>query len=441
MASPLRRPERRPSPRPAIESRSAELTIDYMAAGGDGAARLPDAQTVFMPFTLPGETVRAMLTGQSRATLETILTASPQRIKPPCPHFGACGGCALQHWDDSSYAAWKQDLLRRALEKAGFSNPATAPLQRTPPAARRRMEFAARRVADGVTLGLHAAHTQTIVPIDGCTVLHPALERLLAPLRTLLGSLNGLKRSADIAANLLDNGVDLLIRADAEANAIDRKRLAAFAAAQNIARIAWSIGPGTPENAALLRLPEITFAGARVNPPPAAFLQASAQGEAAIVAAVLAALPEKLPAKARIIELYAGIGTLSFPLATRARVQAYEGDRPAAEALRRAAGGTRVEAMQRDLTRQPLQAKELAGASAVVLDPPFAGIGAQLPTLAAARVPVVVLVSCNPVALAREAAVLREAGYALISATPIDQFVWSAQLEAVCVFQLKAKAN
>jgi 23S rRNA (uracil1939-C5)-methyltransferase len=437
----MRRPDRRPPPRAAVEPRSAELTIDYMAAGGDGAARLPDGQSVFVPFTLPGETVRATLTGQSRAVLDSVLAPSPERVTPPCPHFGTCGGCALQHWADPAYAAWKQDVLRRALVRAGFADPAVAALQRTPPAARRRMEFAVRRQTDGVAFGLHAAHSQTIVPIDGCTVLHPSLERLLEPLRGVLGSMNGMKRSADIAANLLDNGVDLLIRGDAPANAVDRARLAAFAAAQGISRIAWAVEHHPPENAALLRLPEVVFAGARVNPPPGAFLQASAQGEAAIVAAVLAGLPEKLTAKSRIVELFAGIGTLSFPLAAHARVQAFEGDRAAAEALRRAAGGTRVEAVQRDLTRQPLQVKEFTGAAAVVLDPPFAGAGPQMVTLAAAKVPVVIMVSCNPVALSREAALLRDTGYRLVTATPIDQFLWSAQLEAVCVFQLERRPN
>jgi 23S rRNA (uracil1939-C5)-methyltransferase len=381
--------------------------------------------------------VQATLTGQSRAELVLILSPSPQRATPPCPHYGTCGGCALQHWQDAAYATWKQDVLRRALVKAGYAEPPVAALVRTPPGARRRMEFAARRQADGVILGLHAAHAQTIVSITGCPVLHPDLERLLRPLRLLLGSMNGMRRAADIAANLTDNGIDLLIRADAPANAIDRTRLAAFAAAENVARIAWAVGPGVPENAALLRLPEISFAGARVNPPPGAFLQASAAGETAIVQAVLAGLPAKMTGKSRIIELFAGIGTLSFPLAARGRVLAYEGDRPAAEALRRAAGGTRVEAIQRDLTRQPLQPKELAGAAAVVLDPPFAGAGPQMVTLAAAKVPLVIMVSCNPVALSREAAMLREAGYALIAATPIDQFLWSSQLESVCVFVLE----
>jgi 23S rRNA (uracil1939-C5)-methyltransferase len=419
-----------------VDTPDAELTIAHMAAGGDGSAALPGGDPIYVPYTLPGETVRAALLGQSRARLEAVLTPSADRVEPPCPHFGTCGGCALQHWADAPYAAWKQDMLRRALVRAGFEQPEIGPLARTPPAARRRMEFAARRTNTGMELGLHAAHALTLVPIETCTVLHPTLERLQAPLRLLLNTLGGIRRGATIAANLLDNGVDLLIRADAEAAATDRAKLAAFASAQSVSRITWAIGEGEPEMAALVRPPVQSFAGVSVSPPPGAFLQASAAGEAAIVAAVLAGLPTKLTARARIVELYAGVGTLSFPLATRARVLAYEGDAPAAAALRRAAGGSRVEATTRDLARQPLQAKELAGVAAVVLDPPFAGAAAQMGPLVAARVPVVIMVSCNPVALARDAGMLRGAGYRLVSATPIDQFLWSAQVEAVCAFAL-----
>jgi len=436
----MRRPETRKPPAPgtqhAAQHPDFELSINHVAAGGDGAGVLADGQTAFVPYCLPGETVRATPLGQSRCRLDSVQTPSRDRVVPPCPYFGTCGGCALQHWADAPYAAWKQDMVRRALDRAGYPDAVLGPLRRTPPAARRRMEFAARRGPAGMELGLHAPHTLTLVPIESCTVLHPVLEALLAPLRAVLGAMGGIRRGADIAANLLDNGVDLLIRADAEAGATDRVKLAAFAAAAGVSRVTWAVGQGVPETAALVRPPVISFAGMAVTPPPGAFLQASAEGEAAIVDAVLAGLPTKMTSKSRIVELYAGVGTLSFPLSGRAKVQAYEGDAPAAAALRKAAGGTRVEAITRDLARQPVQAKELAGAACVVLDPPFGGAGPQMVTLATARVPVIVMVSCNPVALARDAALLRGAGYRLTAVTPIDQFLWSAQIEAVCVFSL-----
>jgi 23S rRNA (uracil1939-C5)-methyltransferase len=164
------------------------------------------------------------------------------------------------------------------------------------------------------------------------------------------------------------------------------------------------------------------------------FLQASASGEAAIIAAVL----DALPVKGRIAELFAGCGTITFALARRTRVAAWEGDAASASALRSAANHAglagSVTVTQRDLTRQPLQTKEFSGFAAVVLDPPFAGAAVQVSQIAAAKVPVVVYVGCNPTTLGRDAKLLSQAGYRLAAATPIDQFLWSARLESVCVF-------
>jgi 23S rRNA (uracil1939-C5)-methyltransferase len=430
------RPPEQQRPPPARAVDSIEFLIRDLGADGDGAASGRDGQTVHVARTLPGERILATPSGTHRAILDEILAASPDRALAPCPHFSQCGGCALQHWADQPYADWKRRLVVHALERAGFADPTVAPLLRTEPGTRRRLDFAARRGPAGITLGLHAPHSQGVIDIHTCLVLHPALAALLGPLRALLSSLAGLRRQAEVTANLLDTGPDLLIRADAEANATDRTKLASFAARHGIGRIAWAIGAnGDPEIVALLSPPSISFAGTLVTPPPGAFLQASREGEAAIVAAMLAGLPRLKP-RARVVELFAGVGTLSFPLAAHAVVHAFEGDPAAAAALRRAAGGTRVQATHRDLTRQPLQAAEFADAAAVVLDPPFAGAKLQMPNIAAASVPAVIYVSCNPAALARDAAVLRQAGYRLAVATPVDQFVWSAQVEAVCVFNL-----
>ncbi len=176
-----------------------------------------------------------------------------------------------------------------------------------------------------------------------------------------------------------------------------------------------------------------------MRPPPGAFLQASEAGEAAIIAAVLAGLPDKLTARTRIAELYAGCGTLSFALAPHARISAYEGDAATFGALQEAASRAglsgRVDAMRRDLARQPISAKELAPFAAVVLDPPHTGASAQIGQIAASSVRTVIYVSCNPATLGRDAQVLREAGYSLTAATAIDQFLWSVRLESVSVFR------
>jgi 23S rRNA (uracil1939-C5)-methyltransferase len=353
---------------------------------------------------------------------------------PPCPHFGDCGGCVLQHWHDEAYIAWKTEQLGTALRRAGFADAALAAPARTAPGERRRMDFAARRAGGRIVLGLHRQRSEEVADLTECHVLHPALTALIAPMRVLVARLRALRREGSIIANLLDSGPDVLLRTDAVLELADRVALTEFARTHRLPRIAWAQGNDEPEPVAVLRPPTTSLSGISVTPPPGAFLQASASGEAAIIAAVL----DALPAKGRVAELFAGCGTITFALAQRARVTAWEGDPASVSALRAAAnhGGLsgRIAVTQRDLARQPLQAKELAGFTAVVLDPPFAGAAHQMAQVAAAAVPIVIYVNCNPATLSRDARLLSQGGYHLKSALPIDQFLWSARLESVAVF-------
>jgi 23S rRNA (uracil1939-C5)-methyltransferase len=204
-------------------------------------------------------------------------------------------------------------------------------------------------------------------------------------------------------------------------------------------RVSAAAGGTVPETVCQLRPALITLSDVQVSPPPGAFLQATAEGERAIVEAVLSGLPAKITSKSRVAELYAGCGTLTFALAKQARVTAFEGDTAAFTALRRAVNQAalvgRVEAFQRDLARQPLSARELSGYAAVVQDPPHAGAAAQVAQIAASGVATVIYVSCNPATLSRDARTLHAAGYRLAAATGIDQFLWSPRLESVCVFR------
>jgi 23S rRNA (uracil1939-C5)-methyltransferase len=363
----------------------------------------------------------------------------PARVEPPCPHFGSCGGCVLQHWRDDAYMARKSDVLASALHRAGFGDVALSAPARTQPGERRRMDLAARRTRDGVLLGLHRLRSTEVVDLNTCHVLHPTLVALIAPVRRLLTRMQALHRDGSLIANVLDRGVDLLLRTDATLTLADRLAVNEFARVQNLPRVAWAQGNGEAEPICILRPPVIALSGVAVSPPPGAFLQASAAGEAAIVGTVLDALPDKLPARARIAELYAGCGTITFALARRGRVTAWEGDAASIAALRFAANQAglagRIEAVQRDLARQPVMAKELAGVTAVVLDPPHGGAAAQMAQIVAAMPPLVIYVSCNPATLARDARTLHLAGYQLVSARPIDQFLWSARLESVCCFR------
>lgn len=417
----------------------ASVTITRIGADADGVGMLPDTTPIYVPFTLPGETLTARpvskLGGGWLAASDGPSTGSPDRVTPPCVHFGACGGCSLQHWSDDAYRAWKAGLLDAALRRAGFEAPAIAPLVIGQPHSRRRLDLAVRRVGSAIVLGLHRTRSAEVIDLTECPVMHPALFALLPPLRSVLARLQAIRRQASVIVNLLDAGPDLLLSTDAAVTVADRTALTAFASAHGLPRLSWALDGDEPEPICLLRPAEAVLSGVAVRPPPGAFLQASAAAEQAIIDAVLAGLPAKLTAKARIAELYAGCGTLSFALAQRARVSAYEGNAAAVAALRAAAGAVRVEAIQRDLVRQPLSANELGAFAAVVLDPPHAGALEQVTQIAASPVPVVIYVSCNPAALARDARLLREAGYRLDGSTPIDQFLWSARLESVNVLR------
>lgn len=417
------------------------LRITGIGAAGDGLAVLPDGTPCFVARALPGETVRAQPGPRRRdgcaADLIEVLEPSPDRIAPPCPHFTeGCGGCAVQHWAPAAQADWKRARVAEALSRAGFRDAPVAPTITTPPGRRRRADLAIRRTAQGIVIGFHAAGSGQVLDVTACTVLDPRIVALLPALRTLLRGLYALKREGSAVINLLDTGPDLLLRTDGALAPEERVTLAAFAERQGLPRIAWARKDGPAEVAAQHGPATIALSGGTVAPAPGAFLQASPEGEAAIIAAVLAALPAKLAGRGRIADLHAGLGTLSFALAARGRVTAFEGDAAAVAALSAAAGrsGLPVTATRRDLARQPLTVAELAPFAAVVLDPPFAGAAEQAALLARSAVPVVVYVSCNPAALSRDARAFAAAGWQVAAATPVDQFVHSAQVEAVVSF-------
>ena len=417
-----------------------ELTVDQMGAAGDGTAR-HDGGPVFLPQTLPGEVVRARIIGKRGearvAQAEGWLTESPDRVAPPCVHFPTCGGCVLQHWAPAPYAEWKRARLVEALARAGFEDAPVAELVATPRNCRQRADFGLERLPDGrVNIGFHQRGTTALVPMRECHVLLPALVALLPALAETLQHLEGLRRLGSAVINMLSSGPDILLRTDAPLTMPDRRALAALATRVGIPRIAWAGKGAGAEVAAQIGAVRHLLSGTEVVPAPGAFLQASAPGEAAIIAAMLAGLPKKLLGRGNIADLYAGIGTLSIPLAARGRVTAFESLPDAVAALASAAGkgGVKVHAVKRDLDRQPLAGPDLKDFAAVVLDPPYAGAAEQVGLLARAGVPAIVYVSCNPAALAKDTKSLHAAGYRVVAATPVDQFLWSPHLEAVVAF-------
>jgi 23S rRNA (uracil1939-C5)-methyltransferase len=408
-----------------------------MGGQGDAIAEW-HGKRVFVPFALPGERVRARLRpaagGEFAATVVDILDATPDRIAPACRHFGVCGGCALQHWAEPAYRAWKIDLVRQALSHRGLAVPGRLDSVFVPGATRRRAEFAAARKDGNVLIGFHAKGSIAIVDQHECPILVPALSGLIVPLRAVLRNVLRERESIDVLATETLTGIDLLITGDDTPNPARRSALAGFAADNNVARIGWQARRGTPEPVVLLRPPQVRFGDVLVDLPMPSFLQPSAGGEAALKAAVLAMVGK---AK-RIAELYAGAGSFTFDLAKIGKVHAVEGGKAALSALEQAAKRAqlthRITAEARDLERAPLTFQELKNYDAVVFDPPRAGAKAQSEMLAKSRVKRIVGVSCNPATFARDARALVDGGYELAAIIIVDQFIWSPHVELVAEF-------
>ncbi|MCA8933441.1 MAG: class I SAM-dependent RNA methyltransferase [Rhodospirillaceae bacterium] len=420
-----------------VKPSEIELEIAEIGNRGDAIAHW-QGSTVYVPGGAPGDRLRVRLAGKIAggalvAEPLELVHPGPARQTPPCRHFGACGGCRLQHIDDPTYAAWKTGQVARALAHRGLDAIAVAPLVRTPPDGRRRARLAARRSAKGVFLGFHEGRSQRIVDLAECHILEPRLFALLDPLRAVLAEVLAPAEPCGLMACALDDGIDLVIEAARPPDLAAREALAGFAHAQDLARLSWRIGEGEAEPVCARRSAVLRHDGVAVAVPPGPFLQASRAAEAVLTAAVV----EALDGCARVADLFCGLGAFALPLSRHARVLAADSDGAAVAALAVAAqaAGRPVEAHARNLYSRPLGTPELAALDAVVLDPPRLGARDQVAALAASPVPVVAMVSCNPATFARDARLLVDGGYACPSVMPVDQFVWSPHVELLGIFR------
>jgi 23S rRNA (uracil1939-C5)-methyltransferase len=417
-----------------MNDRTTDVHATDIGARGDGLAESPSGR-LYIPYAAPGDHLRVRVgapRGDGRtARIEAILEPAPTRQKPVCRHFGTCGGCALQHIQDNAVADMKRELLQRALARKGVGDAPIGPTVSVSPETRRRVRLTYRRGRHTV-LGFNRRASRQVLDIVECPVVRPKIGAILEPLRALCTAVNALGSAGDLQITETETGLDLLLipaRA-AEPDLAARESLAAFAGEQDLCRIAWQTGPDW-EPIAERRPAIVSFAGVPVAIPPTAFLQPSRDGEDAIVGIVTRALEAEAPSL--IADLYAGCGALSFPAAAVAPVHAIEGDAEMTTALFKAAAGTDVAVSMRDLQRDPMPAVDLSQYGTVIFDPPRAGARPIAEALAGSDVPHVIAVSCNPATLARDLRILVDGGYRIEQVTPIDQFKWSAHVEAVAV--------
>lgn len=400
-----------------------EYTIQRLGHHGDGVADGP----IFVPLTLPGEVIAGAVTG-NRIAEPKIITPSPDRVRPVCAHYRGCGGCAVQHASDTFVAGWKVQITRDALAAQGIE----APIRRvhsSPARSRRRATFSARRTKKSVLVGFHARASDTIIDTPDCQLVRSQIldqRPVIAALARAGGS-----RKTELSATVTwsEAGADLSVQGGKPLDTDLRLELTAIAQQYGLARLGWNGDLIIEANA-----PVQDFDGIRVVPPPGAFLQATAEGEAALRQSVL----EAVEGAADVADLFAGCGTFALPLARNAQVHAVESDPQMLTALdaawRYARNLKKVTTEPRDLFRRPLVPLDLKRFDAVVLDPPRAGAEAQCTQIAQSEVTRIAMVSCNPTSFARDARLLRDAGFCLNWVDVVDQFRWSPHVELAASF-------
>ncbi|MER9952535.1 class I SAM-dependent RNA methyltransferase [Mesorhizobium sp. M0047] len=406
---------------------SARFTISKLGALGDGIAET-ETGDLFIPFTLPGETVTASRE-RDRAMLMAVLEASPLRIDPACRHFTECGGCALQHFEAEAYRQWKREKVVHAL-KGKAIDCEIGELVACAPHTRRRVVLAARRTDTGMLLGFHRHLSPEIISIEECPISVPQIVAALDRLKALAELVCATSKSFRMTVTVTGSGLDVAVYESGKLGENQRRVASNFVMAQGFARLSID-----DEIIIEPKKPTVMFGDVAVAIPPGAFLQATEAAEQAMAGIV----GGHLKRAKKVADLFAGCGSFALRLATKSEVHAVEGDAAALSALDRgsrfATGLKRVTAERRDLFRRPLTFKELNGFDGLVFDPPRAGAEDQSKRIARSDVPYVAAVSCNPVTLARDLRILIDGGYTLKSVTPIDQFLWSPHVEAVALLE------
>ena len=396
-------------------------SIERLGRKGDGVAISGDLRAL-APLVLPGEVIEGEEVDGRIGDLR-IVTPSDQRVRPACGHYRACGGCSLMHGSEDFLRDWKIGVVEQALRAQGLAVP-VAGIHVSPPRSRRRAVLSGRRTKKGALIGFHARASEVIVDIADCHILRPAIQAALPLMRQL--TVTGASRAGELSLCVTETpaGLDVAVTGGKPMDAALFQALAALADQGDLARLSWD------GQSITRRPPALPMGRAQVVPPPGGFLQATAEGQAALVAAIR----DMTRGAGRVLDLFAGCGTFSLPLAETAQVHAVEGLAAPLQALdaatRRTPGLHRITTEIRDLSRRPLLPDELVY-DAIVIDPPRAGAETQAREIARSSVDRLAWVSCDPVTFARDARILADGGYKIARLLVVDQFRWSPHVETV----------
>lgn len=416
---------------------SHKVTIDEIGGRGDGLAEL-NGNVIYIPYTAPGDVIDAKING-SKGRLRHIHHKSNHRIDALCPHYTKCGGCSLQHIERDYYREWKEGLIRTALENQGLKDIDIAPMIISPLGSRRRTTFQAIGRGDGqIVFGYAEKGSHNLIDIFDCPILMQEIKALIAPTKKLISGLLKKKEKMSVSITMGDNGTDLILKGKGDIDLNLRMDLAEFAEKNDLARISWF--DTSPKNnryelLAERRKPFVTFEGNKVFFPEGSFLQATKQGQDALIRAML----DGITGAHKVVDLFSGCGTFSIAAAKLANVHAVENNEEMLTALKVSANQMsdikQVSTELRDLFLRPLLPHELNNYDVAIIDPPRAGAKHQMAEILQSDLKKLVMISCNPITFSRDVESLTQAGFKMGSVTPVDQFLFSPHLEIISVFE------
>jgi len=413
-----------------------QVVIDAIGGLGDGMGRI-DGKPVFVPKSCAGDTVSVRIIHETkeamRAQIERVLVAGPQRVSPPCPHFFACGSCSLQQLSTTAYEGFKRKVVGDALSHGGFADTSFDMLF-LPAASRRRVEFQLHHEAGRTKLAYFGLRGHNKVAVDSCLIITPALQALMNPLAQGLSTLPFVAHLRSVNLTETPAGIDATLALAVPVKDV-QAALETLGRKLGLARLSTRLGEGKPQVVYAQSEVVVTLGDYDVPLPPDAFLQAAEEAQSRLTQFLI----DNISNSTYIIDLFCGIGTYSLPLAASARVHAAELHGGSIDGLnatiKRYNLAQKLSAEARDLFKAPFSATELSRFDCAVINPPRAGAKAQAEALADSGIKRVLMVSCNPGSFARDAKILKNAGFTLTHALGIDQFVWSPHLEIAACFQ------
>ena len=418
-----------------------DLFIDKLDKSGIGISLKQNEDVYFIPYALPGETVKANIINKFKSKVYCsnveILKNSSERFENTCKHFTKCGGCLLQHWEYENYKKWKFNSIRNPLLKL-TTDVKILDMISAENFSRRRAKFFLKQGDNNCIIGFREYRSETLININNCIIIDPEIMRFMTELKNYFNTNYLTNEILVFHVNKLDYGLDILIQIKKSLK-IDYLINIFKNFKSKIASIYLQQNNLNPELILFYNKNKLNFGNYNVYGliPPAGFYQATKVAENELIKNILNEIEIK---NDYILDLYSGSGTFTLPLLKNGyKVYAIDNNKSSIESLIKSSKEqnlfNNIEYNISNLNKEKIETQFFQKFDVVILDPPRAGSLLQLTSIVETKVKKVIYVSCNVQSFLRDTQILLSNGYKIKYILPIDQFLYTSHLEIFSVFE------